>query len=80
MPSYQGKPLGCLVFSSCPVWLGSTLLAYPMHGFQLPCLCRGTLVAQLAHGQPAVGSHPEKQEENSPTVLPPWVFIFQQVL
>lgn len=50
-----------------------------MHRFQLQCLCRGTLT-QLAHGQPGAGSHPAAQEKSSPTVMPPWVFFFHQVL
>lgn len=47
---------------SCPILLGTVLLAYPMHDFQLLCLCRGTL-AQLAPGQAGVGCTPATREK-----------------
>lgn len=68
-----------MVIFSCPVLLG-TVLAYPMHNFRLPFLCRGTL-AQLACGRPGAGPPPAAREKKSrPTAMPPWVSFFHQVL
>ena len=67
-----------MVIFSCPVLLG-TVLAYPMHNFRLPFLFQGTL-AQLACGQPGVGPPPAAREKSSPTVMPPWISFFHQVL
>lgn len=67
----SGKPLGCLVFSSCPVWLGTI----PLH---IPCIAFSLCASAGGHScaQPGVGSHPAAQEKCSPTALPPWVFFF----